>query len=89
MTTANVPKLLPLRAAADTLGISEIQTRRLVNSGEIRSTHIGAKILIPVEEIARIANEGIGTRRVRKVHGSFRLALLPGESGAREVEQNA
>jgi len=69
MTTANVPKLLPLRAAADTLGISEIQTRRLVNSGEIRSTHIGAKILIPTTEIERIATEGIGHRRARRQQG--------------------
>jgi excisionase family DNA binding protein len=50
--------LKSLREAAAVLGISIFTLRRLIDSGAIRSVKVGARRLVPVEEIERVATHG-------------------------------
>jgi excisionase family DNA binding protein len=65
-TNDSLPRLIPLKDAAEALGVSTVHTRRLIESGAIRATHLGAKILIAHDEIVRIATEGAGERWTRR-----------------------
>jgi len=60
---------MQLRAVADVakeLGVSPFTVRRLIAAGEIRATHIGARILVPTSELERVAADGCGKRRTRR-----------------------
>ncbi len=63
---AIVVGLKGLDEAAQLLGVSTPTLRRLVDCGAIRSVNIGARRLISMEEIQRVASEGAGKRRARK-----------------------
>ena len=54
------PKMIGIAQAAQTLGVHRDSVRRRVVTGEIRSTRIGRRILIPVTEIERICRDGCG-----------------------------
>jgi len=55
--------LHPIKDAAKQLGVSVWTLRRKAYDGEIASAKIGAKLLIPESEIARIIQEGMRPRR--------------------------
>jgi hypothetical protein len=50
----------PLRDAAAFLSISERHLATLCADGRVRSIKIGARRLVPDEEVARVAREGTG-----------------------------
>jgi len=56
--------------AGEILGVSAFTIRRLVNAGEIHSVNIGARVLISESEIYRVASQGAGIPRSRRVHKS-------------------
>jgi excisionase family DNA binding protein len=53
-----VVALKGLREAAELLGVSIFTLRRLIDGGAIRSVKLGARRLIPVAEIERVAAHG-------------------------------
>ena len=56
-------KLIGLTEFAKALGVSIHLIRRLVGSGEIRSVNVGARRLIPLAELERVAVHGCGKSR--------------------------
>lgn len=61
-----IAALRSLPEAAEVLGVSVFSLRRLIDAGEMKSVTIGARRLIPVAEIERVAAQGAGTPRPRK-----------------------
>lgn len=59
-------KLLGIREGAETCHVSPFTLRRLIVAGYVRSVTIGARRLIPVEEIERVLREGAGKPRRRR-----------------------
>ncbi len=55
--------IYPVKDAAARLGISVWTLRKKAYEGEIDSIKIGAKLLIPESEIARLIQEGMRPRR--------------------------
>lgn len=51
------PLFYRLREAAAVLAISQSYVRTLVNDGRLRSTRLGNRIMIPVSEVQRFADE--------------------------------
>lgn len=51
MTIGGEPLLISLRKAAELLGLSEWQTRQLVDSGVIPSTRVSNRIYLPAEAL--------------------------------------
>jgi hypothetical protein len=56
--------LLPIKDAARQLGISVWTLRKRAYLGDVASVKIGAKLLIPKSEIARIIQDGTRPRRL-------------------------
>ena len=48
-------RLLPVRKAAERLGVAESTLRRLIAQGEIGARKVGGKVVVPLSEIRRIA----------------------------------
>ena len=48
-------RLLPVREAAERLGVAESTLRRLIAQGEIQARKVGGKVVVPLSEIHRIA----------------------------------
>lgn len=67
-------RLWGVSQTARELGVSTFSIRRLIKSGELKAVNVGARILIPGSELARVAAEGCGKRRSRK-------ARLPQDGG--------
>lgn len=61
-----IAALRSLPEAAEVLGVSVFSLRRLIDAGEMKSVTIGARRLVPVAEIERVATQGAGTPRSRK-----------------------
>jgi excisionase family DNA binding protein len=55
--------LFPVKDAAKQLGISVWTLRKKAYEGDVASVKIGAKLLIPESEIARLIHEGMRPRR--------------------------
>jgi len=55
--------LHPVKDAARQLGISVWTLRKRAYEGDVASVKIGAKLLIPESEIARLIQEGMRPRR--------------------------
>ncbi len=51
---------------ADRTAVSEFTLRRLADKGYLRTVTIGARRLIPAEEVERLVREGAGKPRKRK-----------------------
>jgi excisionase family DNA binding protein len=58
MSPQQVVALKGLREAAEFLGVSIFTLRRLIDGGAIRSVKVGARRLVPVAEIERVAAQG-------------------------------
>ncbi len=56
-------KLLGIDLVAERWSISKHQVRRLVINGELKSVTIGARRLIPVSEVERAEQFGVGKPR--------------------------
>ncbi|MGH9523049.1 MAG: helix-turn-helix domain-containing protein [Terriglobales bacterium] len=67
------PKLNDMKTVAARLNVSVYLIRRLEKDGRIRSVNIGARILIPEDEVIRILNDGVGKRRSRMATEAVRL----------------
>jgi hypothetical protein len=57
--------LSPLDRVAKAWGISIYGVRRLVASKAVRSVNVGARVMVPSEEVERVIREGVGTPRPR------------------------
>ena len=62
----NVRKLGAIAEAASAWGVSKYTAQRLIDEGFVKSVTIGARRLVPLEEIERVAREGAGKPRRRK-----------------------
>jgi excisionase family DNA binding protein len=49
----------PITDAAEYLAVSDRHIRRLIDYGQVRAIRIGRRVLIPSDEIARLAREGV------------------------------
>lgn len=58
-----IESLIPIKQAAKRLGISVWTLRKKAYAGDVSSVKIGAKLLIPENEIARLIQEGTRPRR--------------------------
>lgn len=61
-------RLYSFAETARETGVSAFTLRRLWASGHIRTICIGARRLLPAEEVERIVREGAGQPRRRKAH---------------------
>jgi excisionase family DNA binding protein len=52
---------------AEALGVSVYTVRRLIESGDLKAVHVGARVLIPQAEIDRAITYGVGRPRSRKL----------------------
>lgn len=50
--------LLGVHEVAQRWGVSDFSIRRLIENGEIASVSVGARRLIPVEEVLRVERSG-------------------------------
>jgi excisionase family DNA binding protein len=57
--------LLPVKDAAQRLGISIWTLRKKAYEGDVASVKIGAKLLVPESEITRLIQDGMRPRRER------------------------
>jgi excisionase family DNA binding protein len=57
--------LKSLREAAELLAVSVFTLRRLIDGGAIRSVKVGARRLVPVTEIERVATQGARVNPVK------------------------
>jgi excisionase family DNA binding protein len=55
--------LIPIKEAAKRLGVSVWTLRKKAYEGDVSSVKIGAKLLIPENEITRLIQEGTRPRR--------------------------
>ena len=63
-------KLFPIRQAAEMLGVCPDTIRRLANKGKLRLVRVARRVLVPAQEIDRVADQGEsgGSQRVGKAH---------------------
>lgn len=60
-SVGSVPKLLYTRRDASVaLSLSMRSIDYLIESGKLASRKIGARVLVPVEEVERVARQGVG-----------------------------
>jgi excisionase family DNA binding protein len=59
------PKLITIDALAERWSLSKWSVRRLIVQGVLRSVTIGARRLIPLSEVERAEQFGVGTPRVK------------------------
>jgi excisionase family DNA binding protein len=52
------PRLIGAARAAESLGVSERHLRNLVVRGHLRFVRLGRRVLVPREELERLAREG-------------------------------
>ncbi len=66
--SAKMPQLYSLAATVERWGgdISIFTLRRLIKQGAIRTVNIGARVMIPVAEIERVEQFGVGRSRKAK-----------------------
>lgn len=76
-------RLMPLGEVARSLGISVVSVRRLEVRGDLRSVRIGARVMIPASEVARVQSEGAGTPRRRNRGQGQSTAAISREMEAR------
>jgi excisionase family DNA binding protein len=58
------PTLFSIERLAERWDLSKYSVRRLIVQGELRSVTIGARRLIPISEVERAEQFGLGTPRV-------------------------
>jgi excisionase family DNA binding protein len=55
--------LISVKDAAKALGVSVYTVRRLISASQIKSVHIGSRVLVSSVEVERIKREGTGVIR--------------------------
>jgi len=65
-------QLVGLSEAARQLGVSIDTIRRLVARGEVVAVNVGARRLVPVSEVARVVQRGVGQARPTKTTAKAR-----------------
>lgn len=72
MTTTAEPKLFSIERLAERWDLSKWSVRRLIVNGELRSLTIGARRLVPLSEVERAEQFGVGTPRKASLSGAVR-----------------
>ncbi len=67
MTTATEPKLFSIERLAERWDLSKWSVRRLIVQGELKSVTIGARRLVPLSEVERAEQFGVGTPRTTQL----------------------
>ena len=67
MASETEPKLFSIERLAERWDLSKWSVRRLIVHGELKSVTIGARRLVPISEVERAEQFGVGTPRARKV----------------------
>jgi len=67
MTSTAEPKLFSIERLADRWDMSKWSIRRHIDAGNLKSVSIGARRLVPLSEVERAEQFGVGTPRARKV----------------------
>ncbi len=62
-TTPQPPKAVNITDAAMLLCISPVTLRLYATEGRIRVTHIGRRVVVPMESIEKVLREGVASRR--------------------------
>jgi excisionase family DNA binding protein len=65
MTPTTEPKLFSIERLAERWDLSKWSVRRLIVHGELKSVTIGARRLVPLSEVERAEQFGVGTPRVK------------------------
>jgi hypothetical protein len=63
MSNTTQRTLLGIQETADRWSLSPFSIRRLISSGELKSINVGARILVPISEIERAEQHGVGKSR--------------------------
>jgi excisionase family DNA binding protein len=63
MSSTDEKRLFGIANAAKRWEVSKDMVRRKIESGEIRSIRIGARVLVPLSEIERVEQFGLGKSR--------------------------
>jgi excisionase family DNA binding protein len=63
MSAAHISRNYGIDEASEVFGVSSYTTRRRIKDESIRAIYIGARVLIPGEEVARVQREGIPRKR--------------------------
>jgi len=63
MTATAEPKLFSVERLAERWDLSKWSVRRLIVNGDLKSVTIGARRLIPLNEVERAEQFGVGTPR--------------------------
>jgi excisionase family DNA binding protein len=63
MSEESVKQLLSIDRLAERWDLSKYSVRRLIVQGELKSVNIGARRLIPLSEVERAEQFGVGTPR--------------------------
>jgi len=66
MSAENEKRLLGIETVAARWDMSKWSVRRLINDGELKSVTIGARRLVPLTEVERAEQFGVGQPRERK-----------------------
>lgn len=66
------PKLFSLERLAERWDISKFSVRRLIVNGQLKSVTIGARRLVPLSEVERAEQFGVGTPRKAQLGGAKR-----------------
>lgn len=61
------PVLFAIKRLAVRWDVSPFQVRRLIASGDLKSVNVGARVLVPISEIQRAEQYGVG--KCRKSRG--------------------
>ena len=74
MSAENEKRLLGIETVAARWDMSKWSVRRLINDGELKSVTIGARRLVPLTEVERAEQFGVG--RPRKLRESRKVGSV-------------
>ena len=73
-STEAIVKLFSIERLAERWDLSKWSIRRLIVQGELKSVTIGARRLVPLSEVERAEQFGVGTPRVNTLSGQVKNA---------------
>ena len=63
MNEKNIPQFVTVKQAATALTLCQMTVRLWIDDGKIGHVRLGRRVVIPLEEIQRIAKEGVPPAR--------------------------
>jgi excisionase family DNA binding protein len=72
-TVAGSPLAVDVWEAARILSISPFTIRNYIRDGELKVSHLGRRVVIPVSELQRLLERGAASRKGAKQHADANL----------------